>query len=214
MRPELHIITPVGRPQLLPRVAASLAASQLRQRFAVTWWVMYNAPAVPPGAAAGLSTTRAADTVITVPSPAPGLDATGRPAYGHAQRAHALDLMGDTSTVWTWVLDDDNLVHPDMAAGLSALIQHCPDARGFIVGQERADGAWFTPCSALVMPGTIDTAQYILRRDLIGAERIRPVYADDGGFIQRVFQAAPKAFVFSDTVLTYWNGQELIDRRA
>jgi len=200
---RLHIITPVGRPDHLPRLAQSLSASGLADRFAVVWWLMFNGPidhTPVPGA----------HVVHRIESPAHGFDADGRPAFGHAQRAHALDLIGDTDTGWCWVLDDDNLVHPDFARGLDALIRLHPHARAFVVAQRRADGYTFPVCPENIRPCGIDTAQYILRRDLIGAERIRPGYAGDGGFVQRVYQREPSAFVLApNAVLAYHNGMEM-----
>jgi len=199
----LHIITPVGRPDHLPRLGRSLAASGLCERFWVVWWQMFNGPVV--GDALG-----GAHMLQRHASPAPGLDDTGRPAYGHAQRSHALDLIGDGDHGWVWVLDDDNLVHSRMAEGLAALIGDYPAARGFVVGQRRADGASFPVGPMFCRPGYVDTAQYILRRDLIGAERVRPVYADDGGFIHRVVTAHGGEIVFTPQELCYHNAMDFI----
>lgn len=203
MPETLHIITPAGRPDNLPRLAKNIAQSGLLDGFTVVWWIIYNGPIADPGITLSC-------TVNHLSHPAPGYDADGRPAFGHAQRAYALDLIGDGDPGWVWVLDDDNLIHPQFADGLFRLISEHPDARGFVVGQTRSDGAQFPSGPMFCRPGYVDTAQYIVRRDLIGPERIQPVYADDGAFIGRLVRQHPESFIFTPEVLTYHNAMEFV----
>ena len=215
MPERLHIITPLNRLENLPRLARSVAESGLAARFAVSWWLMVNREDVPPALAGEIALPTGGEPteedirVLVVKSPAWGYDARGLAAFGHAQRSHALDLIGDTDPGWVWVLDDDNLVHPDFAAGLAELMAAHPSARGFVVGQHPADSSPRPIGPEWLRPGYVDTAQYILRRDLIGAERVRQVHADDGAFIGRVYAAHPADVVFCERVLTYWNGMTL-----
>lgn len=204
MPDTLHIITPAGRPANLPRLAKSIAKSGLLDRFIVVWWIVYNGPIDAP------QQIDLPCTINHISFPAPGYDADGRPAFGHAQRAHALDLIGDGDRGWVWVLDDDNLIHPQFADGLTRLISEHPDARGFLVGQRRSDGAQFPTGPMFCRPGYVDTAQYIVRRDLIGPERIQPVYADDGAFIGRLVRQHPNDFIFTPEPLTYHNAMTFI----
>lgn len=206
--PLLHIITPLNRPNNLFDVAVSIAESGLTQHFALTWWVMLNGPPVRAGHGMGM----AGADVRMVSSPASGLDAEGKPAFGHAQRAHALDLIeGDG---WVWVLDDDNLVHPLFASRLAELIAADPSAGAFVFGQLRADGRTLTPHPLNLSPGYVDTAQYVIRRDVIGEERIRPVHADDGAFVGRVYAAHPEVFRFIPEILCYWNHLDVVREAA
>jgi len=127
-------------------------------------------------------------------------------AFGHAQRSYALDHISDG---WVWTLDDDNLCYPDFGKRLHELLRENPNAGGFIVGQERADGGRLHASPGNVRPGLIDTAQYIMHRHIIGEERIKQVNMDDGGFAQRVYSSAPESFVFCDELLAWHNRLEV-----
>lgn len=213
---RLHVITAVTRLDNLPVLRESLAglARSLRAgdgdptglpSLDLWWWVVLDsAPRPLPAPVAALLRDDGAGAPPVVPlfHPGPARDAAGQPAFGHAQRSAALDHIEGG---WVWTLDDDNLCHPRFGPRLRALIRDHPGAGAFVVGLDMADGRRLHAVPSEVAPTRVDTAQYVLRRDVIGDERLRPVHGDDGGFVQRVFARHPDRFVFCDEVLAWHN---------
>lgn len=195
MSEKLHIITPSARPENLADLWVSM--SDCYVQFDLHWWVVLDlAPQPLPLAFREiLAEYGHRITVWFHHQPTPG-------AWGHPQRSAALDHIPDG---WVWTLDDDNLCHPQFADHLATLFVAYPDAGAFVVRQQRADGRMLAAHPDHLHPEGVDTAQYIVRRDVIGEARVQAVPADDGGFIQRVYQAHPDRFVFVDTVLCYHN---------
>ena len=206
----IHIITPSARPDNLARVFESILGSfqvddrrighgrSVAPNYTWRWWVVLDMEPQPfpedfRKILAGKWGERI--SVFFWHQPTPG-------AWGHPQRSAALEYIRDG---WVWVLDDDNLCHPEFGRRLARLITEHPDTGAFVFTQERADGRTLHPSAEALRPEGVDTAQYVIRRDVIGPERVLSVPADDGGFVQRVYQREPGRFVFVDEVLTYHN---------
>ena len=97
-------------------------------------------------------------------------------------------------------LDDDTLCHRDL---LTTLLRHL-DRDAMVVSQERTDGQRrlkSEPESAV--QGRIDIGQAIMRRGLIGDDRIPETYEGDGAFLELVLARGEVAFV--DEVLSVYN---------
>ncbi len=197
MTERLHVITACTRPQNLPELARSL--SNVREMFGLHWWIVLDmAPRPFPSELRNLISEWAEHlTVFFWDQPTPG-------AWGHPQRSAALNYI-DEPHAWVWTLDDDNLCHPDFGAWLIEAIRKHPAARAIVFAQDRAHEGILHAGPGNLRTGGVDTAQYVVRRDLIGSERVQSIPGDDGGFIQRIYQRAPEQFVFIDGVVTWYN---------
>jgi hypothetical protein len=192
---KLHVITPATR---LENLALSwISLSDCYVQFDLHWWIVIDLVPQPfPESVRNiLAEYGNRITIWFHHAPTPG-------AWGHPQRSAAIDFISDG---WVWTLDDDNLCHPQFAERLHELMAEHPDKQAFVVAQDRADGRTLIPTAETLRPEGVDTAQYIIRRDLIGDERIKPIPADDGGFVQRIYESNPSAFVFIEDVLCYHN---------
>lgn len=196
MGEQVHVITPSARPHNLPRIAAALQQS-LGAVGPWHWWVVLDLPPT------SLSILGIRELVGRMPNltiwfhhaPTPG-------AWGHPQRSAALDHIRKG---WVWTCDDDNVPHPAFGQRLAELIAAHPLRYAFVFDQQRRDGRRLVAAPENLRPEGVDTAQYVCHRSLIADERVRPVPADDGGFIQRIYQRSPESFVFVNEALTYHN---------
>lgn len=174
----LHVVTPLSRPQNLKLVQASILELMKTLPGWVVRWHVY------------------ADRRIDYPEAAALAYATGRQSpggcCGNAGRNDALDSI---RAGWVCFLDDDNTFHPDFAPGLAEAVRAHPDAVGFAFEQVKADGSVRLSADAWksAPAGAIDTAQFVFRRDAIGAHRWpRDVYAADGVFFRAVARGGPE----------------------
>ena len=116
---------------------------------------------------------------------------------GQRPKNHALDAIADG---WVCFLDDDTLMHPLLIETVS--VHHSADA--VVVSQERADGRTLVAARENVKVGRIDIGQAVIRRDVIGDERIPETYVGDGIFLENVL-TADRPVMFVREVLSYHN---------
>lgn len=100
---------------------------------------------------------------------------------------------------WVWMLDDDNLVHPEF---FKIALEHA-DAEAIVVSQIRRDGDTLHAAPENAHPGGIDIAQALLRRSLIGDQRLLSQHDGDGHFLECVLEDARVAWI--DEALSYHN---------
>jgi hypothetical protein len=128
---------------------------------------------------------------------------------GNLQRNRALDeLKKENFDGWVYILDDDNILHPDFFTEINKLITNNPEARGFIFAQEGvSDGKiWIRKnTSDNIKVNYIDQAQFILHTDLIKDKRYQQRYEADGIFIDEIYQEHKDKIIISDEVLCYYN---------
>lgn len=193
MSEKLSIITACSRPENLKEIGISI--HQGWRYFDVEWFVVFDGMVVPPSSwiVPPLKHVR-----IT-----PGVTRDPQSFKGNAQRNFGLDqiLAG-----WVYVLDDDNIVHPAFFELLEQAIRSFPDRRAFVFPQE-TDGGWTRPAQPeMVRIGGIDTAQFVLRRDLIGDLRWRlPSPTSDGELMEQIYPDHKDEFAFIPRVASYYN---------
>lgn len=115
---------------------------------------------------------------------------------GQAVKNRLLDVIADG---WVYVLDDDTLFHPDLAAA----IEEVGDAPALVVSQAW-DGGVRRATPGEVKLGSIDIGQVVFRRDTIGAARIPETYEGDGHFLEALLLNR-RGVVFVDRVLSLYN---------
>lgn len=119
---------------------------------------------------------------------------------------HYLDVVPDTGQ-WVYVLDDDNLIHP----GFNSVYDHLNDDCVLFVGSQQLTPNQVRVAAAhnLVVQ-QVDSAQYCIKRSLIGDLRHWNCYRHDGYFLMelniRAREQGLKVQVFPQ-VVSYYNAQ-------
>lgn len=188
---ELAVITAVTRPanlgEILPHVARGAATPGLN----LTWYVVHDAESVPE------PTSPRPPWVVE--------DACYRRTVGQALVNFTLRKYLAGRDTLVWVLDDDNLPHPDFFLALRDLAALHPRAHGFAFAQELAPGSVRRVAPAAMRACGIDQAQYVWRECFRGDRFINETYTGDGEFVEALYAAAPDRWVLVDEPLTYYN---------
>jgi len=184
---ELNVITPVSRPQLLPRIE-----KDLRERFSrirPVWYCVFDSGIyVPPLPVRDISVGFWGST--HVPN-----------SFGGPARNRMLDIIKDG---WVYFLDDDNTIHPSFEEAFLEAIKSYPRADWFIFNQVRADGTLYLPATETPKVNHVDTGQCVLRRERIGNLRFNSeVYYADGLFYETLALSGPPVAISKDA--TYYN---------
>jgi glycosyltransferase involved in cell wall biosynthesis len=188
-RPVLHVVTPCSRPENLPKLADSLDVAT--DFFRVTWWIVTDGRTVKdlpnakhfPDLNVKTLVCRAKENVA-----------------GKAQINLALDKITDG---WVWVLDDDNTAHPEFFRKLYQ-IQN-PRCAAVAFAQVNRQGGVRSVGAESVKECSIDQAQFVLRRELIGDERYLQKYTADGEFAERVHKKGGLVWEFCNEPFTHYN---------
>ena len=203
--PKLVVITSCSRPQNLGEIRQSIFGGDGAPHFDIEWHIVFDTNVVrelPVAVLEELGT----DQRITLAFNRCGKEVRWR---GYANANKAL-LARRGLHFWYSIVDDDNLLHPQLLARIHAEMHTHPAARGFIVSQW-VGGTDFsgldvrTAMPSNVGVGRIDAAQFVLHSDLMG-NRLYPTEHDgDGRLIAELYHSNPDAFVFIDEVLSYYN---------
>jgi hypothetical protein len=124
-------------------------------------------------------------------------DMAKRHVGGQAVKNTLLDEITDG---WVMFLDDDTVVHPDLWKLFS---RHNAEAEAIVVSQQHSVLGVLHAAPTNVMIGTVDIGQAIIRRDVIGAQRIPETYAGDGEFLHDILPHVNAVYV--DEVLSFHN---------
>jgi hypothetical protein len=166
----LNVVTPSMRPRNLEKISESLFA--LRQELP-GWWVRWY-----------VGVDRSIDYVEPVLGATCVYRQSPGGAMGNPGRNDALDMI---RAGWVHFLDDDNDIHPKFAAGLREAVAEYPGAAGYVFPQFNADDSPRLEAKVDAGHGSIDSAQFVFRRDAIGRERWKlGEYAADAEFFRTV----------------------------
>ena len=193
-RPVLHVLTACSRPANLPLLEASLLPAL--PLFDIRWWIVADGTVeAPPNAAAF-------DSRLNVKTSALGPNTYN--VGGKAALNFALDQIGDGACGAVWGLDDDNIAAPGFFECLyREVMRGYPMAVAFA---QRHLGGGVRPVGPDRMKEcSIDQAQYVACRELIGADRFELLYTADGKMAQRLYEKNPTAWRFNQSPVTYYN---------
>jgi hypothetical protein len=118
---------------------------------------------------------------------------------GHASKNYALSLITDG---WVYQLDDDNLIHPLFFKRIAEYINNYPDKELFLFSQK---DRLFPENNEDVRAGIVDTAMYVIKRDLIGDHQIPLEYGGDGHFLQNLYENNIEKSLIIKEILCYYN---------
>ena len=118
------------------------------------------------------------------------------------------DMLDQISDGWVCFLDDDTIMHP-LLLHLAARWSRHADIVAVVVAQSRADGRTLHAAEENVRVGEIDIGQVVLRRDLIGDDRLPLDYEGDGMFLSNILIGEP-GVVYIDEVFSFHNKLETV----
>lgn len=186
---KLTILTRCSRLGNLKKVKDSIFTTQ---KFDITWRVMFDTTVLKDVDAELLASIQEKNGITYFINSIPG-------DYGHQMLNRAIS---DTKDGFLYILDDDNIIHEDFYDSLYDAITNNLDKRGFVFHQKIA-GKDFTGLDIrIAIPESmrvsgVDSAQYVLRRDLVGDIRLVPMnYIADSIFAEEVYKNNPNDFCF------------------
>jgi len=195
---KIQIITRCSRLSNLKQIYKSIFSTD---KFEINWYLIFDTNFVD-SLPIDLITYLDAPNVFISYEKSEGQD------HGHQMINSIID---NIESGWIYVLDDDNIIHEDFYEKIFECMNDNPKSKGFIF-EQKIGGIDFTgldvrPCGEdLVVVSKIDMAQFILKRDLIGDDRIpKGYYVGDGMFIEELFKKTKKDFYFINQILCYYN---------
>ena len=195
---KIHVITRCSRLNNLREIHNSVFNTD---KFDIKWYIIFDTNFVDSLPIDLLTFLQSSGVIIK-------FQKSEEKDHGHQLINSVLD---EIENGWIYVLDDDNLMHENFYTKIHQSMKSKPKVKGFIFDQ-KVGGIDFTgldirECGQdLVKVGKIDMAQFILKRDLIGDERIpKGFYVGDGMFIEKLYEENTKEFHFLNEILCYYN---------
>ena len=169
-------------------------------KFNIIWRVMFDTTVLKDIDAEILSDIQSKNGMIYFVNSIPG-------DFGHQMLNKAID---DTQDSFIYILDDDNIIHENFYESLHKSISSS-DKKAYIFHQ-KIDGKDFTGLDIRtasldnVKRSQIDSAQYVLHKDIIGNVRLQQMnYIADSIYIEEVYNSNPDEFYLIDEILCYYN---------
>lgn len=124
---------------------------------------------------------------------------------GQALKNEMLDDDND-SDGWVWILDDDNIAHPDLFTALMACVKARPEARLIVIAQQHRTRYIRRASRQMLRQTHVDAGQVVIRRDAIGERRIPPHYCGDGEWIETIANSLEDdQIAYIHEPVTYYN---------
>lgn len=114
-------------------------------------------------------------------------------------------VVASNKSLWTVLVDDDNIVHPEYFSSLEELISSNNTSCVFIYNQILEDDSvrYCSPENTKV--GSIDLAQYTFYPSSLEFSQFKAGYCGDGEFIEQLYKEIPDSFKFINKELCYYN---------
>lgn len=181
----LYIITPCSRPENLHKIYQSMNFTKVDR-----WYIVYDT-------SKGREYTfnyATHDNIIEMKHDEEGV-------CGHPQINRALDIIDENSDAFIYVLDDDNIMHYMFWILLPTLDSN----HIYTWDQNRSDKVKFIK-GDVIQKGHIDTAQFIVPRNLIGSIRWNPRERKaDGQFIEEIHAKHSSLFNYIPETACFFN---------
>jgi hypothetical protein len=189
---ELAVVTAVSRPWYLDTILPHVAEGANLPGLTLTWYIIHDAESVPE--------PRVHRPCWVVED---AFHSCGAMGYGQVNFAIRKYLAGRDTLVW--VLDDDNLPHPDFFLAIRNAAACHPQAHGFAFAQEVRPGAVRRVSPDSMRVCHIDQAQYVWRERYRGDVFFTEAYTGDGLFLEALYTKNPAQWILVDEVLSYYN---------
>lgn len=114
-------------------------------------------------------------------------------------------LLDQIADGWVYILDDDNLLHPQLCRTLVQVVESIRDADLICVSQQHKNG-WVRQAHPGMLRQThVDAGQVLVRRQAIGDWRIPEHYCGDGEWIEELAKRCAGRIVCVSRVAAYYN---------
>lgn len=128
---------------------------------------------------------------------------SGKGLSGNPQRNIALDHVDCDNYVY--FLDDDNIVHPNLFKRATKILENSNKA---LISSQSFKGGFIrlVPRPDTIVPCHIDTAQFLIPRNIIGDLKWEDWnYCADGAFFSTLYNQYKERFIITKEVLCYYN---------
>lgn len=189
---KLAVITPVSRPENLELIIPHMQRGFEVPGLTLTWYIIHDS-------------VRVANPLSNCP---PWIieESYHRPGTaGKAQINHVLHNRLRNSQTLVWVLDDDNLPHPDFFLAIRNAAAYHPTAHGFAFAQELGPDIVCSVSPESMRECHIDQAQYIWNESERGNILIPECYNGDGMFVETLYTNYPDRWILMGRILSYYN---------
>lgn len=126
-------------------------------------------------------------------------------------------ILDEITDGWVYILDDDNIIHPNFYNKLDELIDE--DTYSIFVFDQKVGGKDFSgldirearPENTKV--GSIDSAQFLIHIGHYGdTKRFNNTYTADGELIEQLYNTRSEEFIFINQELCYYNYFNLVNK--
>lgn len=193
----VNIVTAVSRQYNLPKILASLENAIGNYGIEVRWIMVFDYPLdLAPSVKKALVSKRIKLDFIVYHG--------GKFKFGVKQKNYGIDQIKEG---WYYLLDDDNVIHPNFFKSLSQAIKENPGKKCFVFSQHRTDSEDKIAAPDRMEAAMIDNSMFLTHMDLIGKERYEPGRAgiEDFWFFRGLYDKAPEQFVFLNEFLAFYN---------
>jgi len=127
-------------------------------------------------------------------------------SFGYNMINEVLDEITDG---WVYILDDDNIIHPDFYNALSEIEEH--ELYGVLVFNQKVDGKDFTKLDIReakpenMKVGSIDIAQVLIDIGIYSKYIFNNSYTADGELVEKLWKERQEDFIFIEKELCYYN---------
>jgi len=195
----VNVVTALSRPENIPVILEGMEEAVEWSDVEVLWVIVLDAHRrLPPKVLDRLDRARG---VRVLKAAYPGWPAR----YGIPQKNMGIDLCRNG---FLYILDDDNIVHPDLFRELGDAFKRHPGKLAFAFGQRRWDRYGdMMPAPERMGIGKIDNSMFVVHTRLVGSERYNGNLAgwEDYYFFKGLHDAHPDAFVILGRYLAYYN---------
>lgn len=175
----IYIITPCRRPLNLERMKSTIPSE-------CQWVIVYDS---------SLKHEYNIEGAINLKSPYTG-------DHGNPNRNYALDNLEMNNDDWFYILDDDNLIHPDWYNNIK---DHLESASMINWGQCFYDGKTRFNATDNLMADRVDTAQYMMKWGAVKSLKYQSHYEADGDYANRAAKLCQGNILKIDKDLCYYN---------
>ena len=204
---KINVITRCTRTSNLLKIKSTVFDTSKTRGVEIHWHVMFDTGALKDIDASILSELDQANTTIHFI----------KGQSGGMMYPETTDLIRSLEHSWFYLLDDDNIMHPEFYQRVEdfAMLPVNSEKKIIMVGQA-VDGKDFTGLKYReATPESTgfrktDIAQILFRSELFEKYGFTADYAADGYFIEEVYNNNPDTFVWINEILSYYNKLEKV----
>jgi hypothetical protein len=114
-------------------------------------------------------------------------------------------MLSEIADGWVYILDDDNLMHPDFWRAVASVVDGIPGTAMVVLTQAFANGHVRSAHPGMLRSSHVDAGQVVIEREALGDARIPEHYCGDGDFIEALAHKLTGRIVFVQQACCYYN---------